>query len=171
MLRATFHRASGRYLFEIYTDTRLKHAHHPDSSIKSETIEGKQTVSVHFLLIPVFYQNSQKKKERLSEIWYQSTFLYQLMTSVCRNCQAYKQKQTKRNLPECKVLQDAESGICCMPDSQNAPWKGNCIGEHFFSSRSYTVECEDQMQILLSQFDSSDWNGHFTAGWCMGNGK
>lgn len=66
MLRATFHRASGKFLFEIYTDSRLKHAHQLNSSIKVKTIEGKQTVSVHFLLIPVSIRTLRKRSLRNS---------------------------------------------------------------------------------------------------------
>lgn len=166
MLRATFHRASGRSLFEIYTGSRFKHAYHLNSSIKAKTIEGKKNLSVCFLFIPVFIRTLKKI---LREISYWSTFLYQLMTSVCRNCQPYKWRHAKRNLPGWKELQDVESGICCMTDSQNAPCKCNCIGEHFCSSWAYAAECEDQMQILLSLSESSDWVGHFTAGWYKGN--
>lgn len=64
MLRATFHRASGRFLFEIYADSRLKHVHHLNSSIKAKTIEGKQTVSGHFLLILVFIRTLRKRSLR-----------------------------------------------------------------------------------------------------------
>lgn len=78
MLRATFHRASGRSLFEIYTGSRFKHAYHLNSSIKAKTIEGKKTLSVCFLFIPVFIRTLKKI---LREIWYRSTFLYELMTS------------------------------------------------------------------------------------------
>lgn len=66
MLKATFHRESGRRLFEIYTDSRLKHAHHLNSSIRAKTVEGKQTVSVCFLLIPVFIRTLRKRSEKFS---------------------------------------------------------------------------------------------------------
>lgn len=122
-----------------------------------------QSISYSFLFL------SELSEKDLREIWYQSTFLYQLMASVCKNCQLYKQRQVKRNLPAWNEFQDVESGKCSMSDSQNTPWKCNCIGEHFCSSRTYTPECEDQMQIFLSQFESSDWIVHFTAGWYKGN--
>lgn len=64
MLRATFHRASGRCLFENFTGSRLKHAHHLNSSIKAKTIEGKQTVSVLFLVVPVFSRTLRKNSQR-----------------------------------------------------------------------------------------------------------
>lgn len=67
MLKNTFDRASGRFLFEIYTDSRLKHAHHLNSSIKVKTVEGKQTVSVHFLLIPLFIRTLRKRSQRKSK--------------------------------------------------------------------------------------------------------
>lgn len=67
MLKNTFDRASGRFLFEIYTDSRLKHAHHLNSSIKAKTVEGKQTVSVHFLLIPLFIRTLRKRSQRKSK--------------------------------------------------------------------------------------------------------